>query len=72
MQRVRQQDSFAARSNVTQFRHRVVRLGGANNVFKVEKYCFRQKKGDAIVPPLLCMNQEYISALKSEWLPLFW
>jgi hypothetical protein len=34
MQRVRQQDSFAARSNVTQFRHRVVRLGGANNVFK--------------------------------------
>ena len=29
-------------------------------------------KGYAIVPPLLCMNQEYISDLKSERLPLFW
>jgi hypothetical protein len=33
---------------------------------------FWQKKWDAIVPPLLCMNQEYISTLKSERLPLFW
>jgi hypothetical protein len=41
-------------------------LGGANNVSKVKKYSFLTEKGDAIVPPLLCMNQEYISALKSE------
>jgi hypothetical protein len=30
------------------------------------------EKKVAIVPPLLCMNQYYISALKSERLPLFW
>ena len=63
---------FAVRVDVTQFRHREVRLGGANNVFKVENDCFlTEKKGDAIVPPLLSMNQLYISALKSEHLPLF-
>jgi hypothetical protein len=44
---------------------------GANNVFKVNKYCFLTEKGDAIMPPLLCMNQEYISTLKSERLPFF-
>jgi uncharacterized membrane protein len=27
-------------------------LGGANNVFKVKKYCSLTEKGDAIVPPL--------------------
>jgi hypothetical protein len=32
----------------------------------------KHTKGYAIVPPLLCMNQEYISALKSERLPLCW
>jgi hypothetical protein len=32
---------------------------------------FCQKKKDVIVPPHLCMNQDYISALKSERLPLF-
>jgi hypothetical protein len=37
-----------------------------------KKYCFLTEKGDAIVPPLLCMNQEYISAVKSERLPFFW
>jgi hypothetical protein len=31
----------------------------------------RYELRDAMVPPLLCINQEYISALNSERLPLF-
>jgi hypothetical protein len=37
---------LAVRGDATQFRHREVRLGGANNVFKVENDCFlTEKKG---------------------------
>ena len=45
-------------------------LGGTNNVFKTNNFCFLTEKKDAIVPPLLSMNQDDISALKSERLPL--
>ena len=66
-QPVRQQDMSAAMGDVSQSRPSRGALRGANNVFKGKIY-----KRYAIVPPLLCMNQEYISALKSERLPLCW
>ena len=66
-QPVRQQDMSAVMGDVSQSRPSRGALGRTNNVFKAKTY-----KGHAIVPPLLCMNQEYISALKSERLPLCW
>ena len=57
----------AARGDANQSRHREVSWEG-QLIFSKQKHT----KGYAIVPPLLCMNQEYISDLKSERLPLFW
>ena len=45
--------------------------GGIIMISKQNITVFWGKKWDAIVPPLLYMNQEYITALKSERLPLF-
>ena len=57
---------FAARGDVNQSRHQEVRWEGLTMVSKQ-----KHTKGYALVPPLLCMNQEYISDLKSERLLLF-
>jgi hypothetical protein len=56
MQRGRQQDSFAARGDVTQFRHRkglniinVCQKRGSRSDFKAEMYSwFIQRRGDTI------------------------
>ena len=40
---MRQQYMFAARGDIAQFRHREVRLGGANNIFMANNYCFLMK-----------------------------
>jgi hypothetical protein len=59
---------LASKDN-TMAKHRIYLR--ANNVSKVKNTVLTEK-GDAIMPPLLCMNQEYISTVKSERLPLFW
>ena len=51
--------------------HREVNWVGLIMLSKQRITVFCQKKKDVIVPPHLCMNQDYISALKSERLPLF-
>ena len=71
-QRVRQQYIFAARGDITHFRHREMRWEGLIMISKQINTVFGVQMWDAIMQPLLCMNQEYISALKSERLPLFW
>ena len=62
---------LAARGDTTQFRHRQVRWEGLITFSKQICFCFLTEKVDAIAPYLLCINQLYISALKSERLPLF-
>jgi hypothetical protein len=63
----RQQYMSAARGDANQSRHREARWEGLT-LFSKQKHI----KGCTIVPPLLCMNQKYISDLKSERLPLCW